>query len=459
VEQVEREYFQYISPTSPQPFGGAHNQESIIEPLLVALGDVARELATAEHARIVPLALQAFLSLCAARRGFATSRSEEASGCRVTVRQHVPEDLAEQLAQEPRFWATPPGGVVFSAARAGASSTPEEQLAPEPFALRPADGGVSWYAWLPLMLAEGETAVLVALGGGDLPSAARRERVHLAGTVLAGLVAAALECAQLRQRLAQTDHAREQFVSLAAHELKSPLAVIKGYAQLLLRQARRLPPAGNIDLNGLEVINQQVSRMSHLVGELVDFSRIERGALEVEPEPLDVVELVRQMVAQRQRTLPDTIFSLIAREPALIVLADPTRLEQVLNDLLDNAVKFGQEGGRVEVTVQRASVAAPTPAPSSAEGEAAAVQSQVALISVHDYGPGLPEAERASLFTAFYRGPEQSAQRQLAGVGLGLYRSHHLVTRQRGRIWAEFPITGQATGSIFSLSLPLSPAS
>lgn len=453
-----REHFQHLSPTSRQPLGGAYDQEGLVEPLLATLGGVARELATADRAHILPLALQAFLALCASRRGVALTQSEGTCECRIAIRQHMPEDLAEQFTQEPRFWASPPGGVVFSAASTAADGASEERRAPEPLAQRPADGDVSWYAWLPLLLAEGEAVVLVALGAGDVPSPAWRDRVHLAGTVLGELVAAALERAQLRETLAQTDQARDQFVSLAAHELKSPLTVIKGYSQLLLRQARRLHTAEHIDLSGLEAINQQVSRMSHLVGELVDFSRIERGTLEIEPEPLDVVEMVRQVVAQRQRALPEIAFSLTAREPELIVLADRTRLEQVLSDLLDNAVKFGQEEGRVDVIVQQALVSAPTPAFSPAEGEAA-VQSQVALISVRDYGPGLPETERASLFTAFYRGPEQSYQRQLAGVGLGLYRSRHLVTRQRGRLWAEFPVAGQATGSTFSLSLPLAPAS
>src|ERR1051326_3392106 len=93
--------------------------------------------------------------------------------------------------------------------------------------------------------------------------------------------------------------------------------------------------------------------MSTLVGELLDFSRIERGTLEVEPAPLDVVALVRQMIEQRQRSMPDVTFSLTAREPRLIALADRVRLEQAIGYLLDNAVKFGHSEGMVRSEERR----------------------------------------------------------------------------------------------------------
>jgi signal transduction histidine kinase len=439
----------------------ASNQKTHVENLLGSLDALAHELAGAEGANILSLALREFLALCHAGGGLALSRPEGAAVGQVAVIQDAPEDLAEQFAREPRFWDAPPEGMTFVSVAEKSCGAAGKQDVCDALNRRLDADGISWYVWLPLPVLEQVAAVLVALGVGALPSASERNAIRLAGALLGDLVTGALECAQLRQLMASKERARDEFIGLASHELKSPLAVIKGYSQLLLRQARRGNHAGNVDLNGLEVISQQVSRMSTLVGELLDFSRIERGTLEVAPEPVDVVALVRQVVEQRQRALPRITFTLTVREPELIALADRMRLEQVLGYLLDNAVKFGPEAGMVEITVQRASERLlPQPlAVANTEDARAADQNMVALIAVRDYGPGLPDEERGKLFTPFYRGPEHSFQRQLAGLGLGLYLSRYLIARQNGRLWAEFPLTEDKIGGIFSIALPLASAS
>lgn len=453
-------HFQPTLPTSPQPSDGVPGQEASVELLLGALDVAARKLASAENAGILPLALQEFLALCGARRGLVLTRSEEVAGCQVAVRQQIPEDVAEEFTRERRFWALPAGGAAFAPSEMGASGPPGDQHTPGALEARLAAVGIPWYAWLPLALPEGVEAVLIALGEGNLPAAGERARLLLAGAVLGDLAAAALQRARLRHLLVRSERVRDEFIGLASHELKSPLTVIKGYSQLLLRQARRSELARTLDLGGLEAISQQVNRMSSLVGELLEFSRIQRGTLEVEPAPVDVVALVRQALAQHQRALPDVIFYLTAREPELIALADRALLTEVLGYLLENAIKFGQEEGVVEVIVQRvlASSLPPSFAMEPATNGQAAAQGEVALISVRDYGPGLPSEERDRLFTAFYRGPEHSPQRRLAGLGLGLYVSHALISRQNGHLWAEFPGNDHAAGSIFYLSLPLAPA-
>jgi signal transduction histidine kinase len=454
-------HFQQTPPISPPPSGGPPGSETSAEHLLGALDVAARKFAAAERANILPLALQEFLALCRARRGLVLTRSEGAAAYTVAVRQHLSQEMAERIPREPRFWGAPSPGVLFGPVDQGSRDASGEQQASETVAAFLADVGASWYAWLPLALPKGAETLLVALGDGGPPTPVERGRVSLAGVVLSDLVAAALERAELRHMLVSEEHTRDEFIGLASHELQSPLTVIKGYSQLLLRQARRGDHTGAVNLSGLEAISQQVSRMSNLVGELLDFSRIERGTLEVAPQPIDVVALTRQVVEQRQRALPDMNFFLTTREPELIALADRTRLEQVLGYLLDNAARFGQEEGVVEVIVQRVS-AAPLPSllsTASAEVAEAAAQDEVALISVRDYGPGLPHEESEKLFTAFYRGPEHSLQSQLAGLGLGLYVSRYLVARQNGYLWAEFPTTEHATGSIFYLGLPLPRAS
>ncbi len=423
--------------------------------LLGVLDVVAHRLATAESAGMLSLGLEEFLALWRTSRGLVLTRPEGAAGVQVAAAQHTPEDLAESFTYDPCLWM--PSGGAYIPIDANGSGTSGFAEAPSPLAQCLAEAGMSWFAWLPLTLSERVEAVLVALGNGERPSAAEQDRACLAGALLGDLVTAALERDQLRQLVARNEHARDEFIGLASHELKSPLTVIKGYSQLLLRQARRGNAGGTVDLNGLEAISHQVSRMSTLVGELLDFSRIERGTLEIEPAPVDVVALVRQIIEQRQRALPDITFYLTASEPELIALADRIRLEQALGYLLDNAVKFGHSEGVVEVVVQRSQAMLLPPASEAATAEAP--QGEVARVSIRDYGPGLPDEERKKLFTAFYRGPANSFQRQLAGLGLGLYLSHHLVVRQNGQLWADFPLSSYPPGSIFNLTLPLPSAS
>ncbi len=364
------------------------------------------------------------------------------------------------FTRAPCVWEQRSGAGLFVPLDKSGCGLASDQGASNPLAQRLAAEGVTWYALLPLALPQAEEGALVALGAGHLPPLAERSRVLWAGALLGDLVTFTLEHARLVQLLASQDHEQQEFIHLASHELKSPLTVIKGYSQLLLRQTRRAGPDASVNVSGLETISQQVNRMSTLVGELLDFSRIERGTLVIESQPVDVVALVSQMVEQRQHALPEMRFTLAAREPQLVALADRLRLEQVVGYLLDNAIKFGQDAGLVEITVQRApSALLPSSQTCVADGGQTARQGEVALISVRDYGPGLPPEEQARLFTPFYRGPEYSFQRQFAGLGLGLYLSHYLVERQNGLLWAEFPFDNQTAGGIFSLALPLAPAS
>ncbi len=450
--------FQESQPASAQPPSEAFAQAGVSEHVLSRLDAVARELASADSAMLLPLALQELLALCHSGRGLILTHPASADAPLVALCEQIPEDLAKLFSRERRFWTAGVGGLeVLSVGK----SARERKRTKGTLEARLTTGGVSWYVWLPLAVQGRVEAVLVALGADAPESSAEHALLPLVVALLGDLTVAALEHAQLRHMLLRKERDRDEFLGLAAHELKSPLTVIKGYSQLLLRQARRDDNAGNVDLGGLEAINQQVSRMAHLVGELLDFSRIERGVLEVTPQPTELVGLTQRLLEQRQRSLPEISFRLVVREPLLLALADPMRLEQALGYLLDNACKFGQDQQVVEVTVQRA-MAARLPIPptllASAQTQAAAAvePDEVALISVRDYGPGLPADERALLFTAFYRGPENSIQRQLAGLGLGLYLSHYLMARQHGHLWAEFPENGQFSGAIFHLSLPLS---
>jgi signal transduction histidine kinase len=232
---------------------------------------------------------------------------------------------------------------------------------------------------------------------------------------------------------------RMAFLALAAHELRSPLTTVKGYAQLLLRGAANDPNTPASTTRALRTIEHQVSRMADMVGTLLDASRIAAGKFELRPAPVDLRALVRH-VADRVAAGLDERHQLRLEEDSSDALPgewDGPRIEQLLRDLLDNAVRFSPAGGLVLVRVARAG--------------------QSGRVSVADAGIGIPEDERARLYEPFFRGA-LPLQRNLSGLGLGLYVCQEIATRQGGRLWLESSATsGERHGSVFVLELPLLP--
>jgi signal transduction histidine kinase len=246
---------------------------------------------------------------------------------------------------------------------------------------------------------------------------------------LADRAALALENARLYAEARAAIGLRDEFLSVAAHELKTPLTGLRGSAQLVLRLLGR---DGGIDPDRLRqrlaVIDEQAMKLAHLVDQLLDVSRLEAGRLALEPAPTDLVLLVGAVAdAARTRTERHTI-SVRADEPITAVV-DPLRLEQVLTNLLDNAIKYSPAGGPVELTLARPS------------------DSEVA-IGVADRGIGVAPEHRAHIFDRFYQA--QSGQ-HYGGMGLGLYISRQIVELHGGTLEAEFPPEG---GSRFVVRLP-----
>ena len=232
---------------------------------------------------------------------------------------------------------------------------------------------------------------------------------------------------------------RVEFISLAAHELRSPLTSVKGYAQLLLRAARKNPTYSENQLHALQSIEQQAARMSDMVGELLDAARIQRGTLELQPRLVDLEGLARRVVDQRRQGLERHELRLDTDTVALVGRWDPQRLEQVIRDLIDNAIRYSPDGGVVGVRVSHAG--------------------HIAHLCVRDEGIGVPPEERERIFEAFYRGAEPQ-RRNLSGLGLGLFVSRAIVDRLGGRIWLDLPEAGGAErrGSQFCIALPLAGA-
>jgi signal transduction histidine kinase len=235
----------------------------------------------------------------------------------------------------------------------------------------------------------------------------------------------------LRERnreLAAAVAARDEFLSVAAHELKTPVTVLRAYAQLLLRDARRERPVGPERLaSALDAIEQQTGKLHQLVTRLLDTAQIESGKLRIEPVATDLAALVHAALA-RQRTNTTHDLRYVGPEQ-LETMVDPLRFEQVLTNLLDNAAKFSPEGGAVTVEL--------------AQDDARGVQ-----LSVTDQGIGIPAEQREVIFDRFYQG---QGSRHLSGLGLGLYISSEIVALHGGAIHIEEPEQG---GARFVVALP-----
>jgi signal transduction histidine kinase len=239
--------------------------------------------------------------------------------------------------------------------------------------------------------------------------------------------ALAREVSVRKQEAETASRAKDEFLSTAAHELKTPVTAIKGHAQLLARWTST--SAEPRQARAIEVLDRQCDRLNRLVQELLDVSRVAQGRMEVSPEPLDLAQLAADVVEQLQATTTRHRLTLTA-EPAT-VNADPDRIGQVLTNLLSNAIKFSPASSEVDVRVW------------VADGRA--------VVSVQDHGVGIPREKQARMFERFYRAHAGTAQ-DYGGMGIGLHLSHQLVQRHGGDMWFT---SAEGAGSTFSFSLPL----
>jgi PAS domain S-box-containing protein len=240
----------------------------------------------------------------------------------------------------------------------------------------------------------------------------------------------AIDNARLHAEAQRATRLRDEFLSVAAHELKTPMTTLRGYAQWLLRPLKDGRTAEPVALErGLRAIDVQSAKLVDLTAQLLDISRIEAGKLQLQCREVNVSELVRSMVAAAQATTQKHTLTLDA--PARVRAAvDPLRLEQVIGNLIDNAVKYSPDGGAIDVEVR------PT-----GRGRL--------RISVRDRGLGIPVERRENLFDRFY---QAHGEGHFGGLGLGLYISRQIVELHGGEISAEFPADG---GSHFIVSLPI----
>lgn len=230
----------------------------------------------------------------------------------------------------------------------------------------------------------------------------------------------------------EIDRMKSEFVSVASHELRTPMTAILGFAELLLMRAKGLPEE---QYKWLEMIHGEAQRLSRIVEDLLNVSRIETGRLSLEIEPLMLMPVVEAVVSQIGQGCRSHSFSLDIPEGLPEVSADGSKLHQVLYNLVDNAVKYSPGGGVVRV---RAEV-------DESEG--------MMKVGVEDQGVGIPDSELARLFTRFHR-VDRAETVGLRGTGLGLYIVKSLVEMMGGRVWVQSVLHQGAT---FYFNLPLAP--
>jgi signal transduction histidine kinase len=306
--------------------------------------------------------------------------------------------------------------------------------------------GVGWILGVPIV-AGGRLHGVLATAGRD--GRAPDGRLRRLAEAVAERAGPALQNAQLwsdlQERMARERDAqriKDDFLSIVSHELRTPLTSIQGYSQLLEGRISGEHGPESKEMAHIRVIRSQVGRMRRLVDDLLDVSRIDRrGGVSIEPADFDLAEEVRGAVARLQREHPNRPVEMSVTGP-IPVHADRDRIDQVLTNLLDNAVKYSPDGGPIRVVAERRG------------GEAE--------VRVSDAGVGISAEHRDHVFERFYQADGDAGRRRFGGLGLGLYISRAIVDAHGGRIWAaENPIDG--TGSVFGfriprLALPIAPS-
>jgi len=219
--------------------------------------------------------------------------------------------------------------------------------------------------------------------------------------------------------------ARDSFLSVAAHELKTPLTSAKAAVQLLKRSFRLRTDLDPTQARSLQLVDEQIEKLGRLVTRLLETVQIQGQRFALFKERTDVADVVRSTVSRLEG--PSEQVVALTTPKSLIAEVDPLRLEQVLTNLVGNAMKFSPQGEPISVVLEERA-------------------SELRLI-VSDRGPGVPEGLRDHLFERFFQAnPDRS------GMGLGLFITKEIVDRHGGSISVDFPPTG---GSRFTVSLPI----
>ena len=229
-------------------------------------------------------------------------------------------------------------------------------------------------------------------------------------------------------RLKQLEVTRREFVGNVSHELRTPLSIIKGYAETLTS----MPVDTETTQKFAAIMERHADRLTALVEDLLTISGLESGQMRMNVMPVELHHLVQRVVDELAEKAAARDVGVMNDVPAgLTVVADSGRLQQVLTNLIDNALKYGREHGQVII--------------------ASSAGSDEVMICVSDDGAGIPSEARERVFERFYR-VDKARSREQGGTGLGLSIVQHIVQAQGGRVWVE---ASDAGGAKFCLTLPV----
>lgn len=400
--------------------------------LLIVSSALAKALTPAQVADLI---VEQSVAAVGAQAGLVATVTDDGLGMELASAAGYPAELSQHWQRMPLATPAP----LTDALRAGEPillESPEALSARYPqLAALSHSLGVHSVVAIPLS-PNGRATGVLGLSFAAAQSFSPEDRTFL--LTLARQCGLALERARLyeAERVARTAaqeavRVRDTFLSVASHELKTPLTSLLGNAQLLQRRLLREHDISERNQRGLEVIVEQAMRLNRMIVEMLDVGRIASGQLSIAPADVDIGALVGQMVAEVQPAL--TRHALTYHPPAapLIVHGDALRLGQVMLNLLQNAVKYSPAGGPITVTV--------------------APQGRMACVQVADRGIGIPQAELPRLFQRFYRVSSAEAG-PIEGLGIGLYVVREIVMLHGGTVAVE---SAEGAGSTFRVLLPL----
>jgi two-component system phosphate regulon sensor histidine kinase PhoR len=229
-------------------------------------------------------------------------------------------------------------------------------------------------------------------------------------------------------RLKQLERTREEFVANVSHELRTPLSLIKGYVETLLDGARDNPEVAE---RFLKIIERNAQRLDLLIQDLLTISALESGQITLNLQPVPLRPLAEKVLADLKTRTDAKDVKLVNDLPELTAMADANRLEQVLANLVDNAIKYGRAAGTVTVGGRKDDV-------------------DKIEIFVQDDGPGIPAEALDRVFERFYR-VDKARSREQGGTGLGLSIVKHIVQNHGGKVWVK---SDSGKGATFFFTLP-----
>jgi two-component system phosphate regulon sensor histidine kinase PhoR len=229
-------------------------------------------------------------------------------------------------------------------------------------------------------------------------------------------------------QLKELEQRKDLFISMASHELKTPVTSIIGFTQVLQKRFQQRDDEQS--LHFLSIMDGQLKKLTNLINDLLDISKMQTGQLTYEEERFDLDELVRETVRNLQAATQSHQL-LIEGVGQAQVLGDRDRIAQVLINLVANAIKYSPQANKVIVSISKVA------------GQA--------VVRVQDLGIGMAEAQQMRIFERFYQVGDPM-QRTFPGLGIGLYISSEIIRRHRGKIWVE---SKKGEGSTFSFTIPL----